>query len=447
MPLVPTHRLIHVATLVLVPAAAVAAFAPQFTVAAAAVVVVALLVAIIDGALAMASLDRVRVLLQDTIRATRGVPTEIPITLDGVGDGPRRLHIGIGLPESIHRDQDALLVSIPDDAARVFVPWKVTPMLRGHYPIDRVFLAAASPMGLWERRRAAAAKGSLRVYPNVQRERRNLAALFLDRAPFGVHARRATGKGREFEQLREYIHGDPLDDIHWKASARRGEPITKMFQVERTQEVYVVIDSSRTASAVLGEPELEGATTNLERYITSALVMGLAAELQGDLFGVVTFDSRVKRFIKAHGGRGHYNACRDAIYDAEPNAENPDFAELFSFIRIRLRKRALIVVLTNLSDPVLADEFARHVNLVSRNHLVLALSIKDPEVAPMFSTGPVPTASAAYAALGAHLEWDNLQRVRQALRMRNVSLTFAPHESLSAELVTQYLSQKERQLL
>jgi uncharacterized protein (DUF58 family) len=198
---------------------------------------------------------------------------------------------------------------------------------------------------------------------------------------------------------------------------------------------------------VLGEPGPEGATTNLERYIRAALVMGLAAELQGDLFGVVSFDSRVKRFIRARGGRGHYNACRDAIYDSEPSSENPDFAELFSFIRVRLRKRALIVVLTNLSDPVLADEFARHVDLVARNHLVLALSIKDPEVAPLFSTGPVGSVGSAYASLAAHLEWTNLQRVRQSLRTRNVSLTFAPHESLSAELVSQYLTQKQRQLL
>jgi uncharacterized protein (DUF58 family) len=287
----------------------------------------------------------------------------------------------------------------------------------------------------------------LRVYPNIQAERRNLAAIFLDRAPFGAHMRRMSGKGREFEQLREYVPGDGMEDIHWKVTARRGKPITKLFQVERTQEVYVCIDTSRTSSQVLASGDRAGATTSLERFINAALVLGLAAEKQGDLFGVASFDSRVNRFIKARSGRGHYNACRDAIYNAEPSRDNPDFAEFFSFIRARLRKRAFIVILTNLSDPMLAEEFMRHVELIARNHLVLGVSIKDPEVAPLFSPESVTSEEDVYARLGGHLEWASLQRVKQALQVRNVSLAFASHESLTADVVTQYLSRKQRQLL
>src|SRR5207247_10489432 len=85
-------------------------------------------------------------------------------------------------------------------------------------------------------------------YPNLFTERKSLAALFLHRGSFGLHAQRQVGKGREFEQLREYIPGDGFDEVHWKATAKRGRPITKIFQVERTQEVYVVIDASRLSA-------------------------------------------------------------------------------------------------------------------------------------------------------------------------------------------------------
>ena len=115
--------------------------------------------------------------------------------------------------------------------------------------------------------------------PNVFNERKNLAGLFLNRGGLGVHARRQIGKGREFEQLRQYFPGDSYEDLHWKATAKRGMPVTKVFQIERTQEVYVVLDSSRLSSRRAQRslrPETAGVDESgsiLERFITAALIM------------------------------------------------------------------------------------------------------------------------------------------------------------------------------
>src|SRR5205823_6064500 len=83
---------------------------------------------------------------------------------------------------------------------------------------------------------------------NLFNERKHVAALFLRRGQLGTHAQRQAGQGRDFEKLREYVHGDSYDEIHWKASAKRGHPVTKVFQVERTQEVYVIVDASRLSA-------------------------------------------------------------------------------------------------------------------------------------------------------------------------------------------------------
>ena len=99
---------------------------------------------------------------------------------------------------------------------------------------------------------------------------------------------RQIGRGREFEKLREYVAGDGLDEIHWKAAARRGRPITKVFQVERTQEIYVIIDASRLSARTMGEE------TALEREVAGALLTGAAAERAGDLFGLAAFSDRVE---------------------------------------------------------------------------------------------------------------------------------------------------------
>src|SRR5262249_19095905 len=153
---------------------------------------------------------------------------------------------------------------------------------------------------------------------------------------------------------------------------RRGKPITKLYQIEKTQEVYVVIDYSRLSGRKSGEE------TNLEFYIRSALILGLIAQQQGDLFGLLAFADRIGNFILAGNGKAHFHICRDAIYTLEPRLATPDFRELFPFLRLRLRRRALLVVLTDLSDPVLAEQFLRGVDLIARQHLVLVNMMRPP---------------------------------------------------------------------
>jgi uncharacterized protein (DUF58 family) len=256
------------------------------------------------------------------------------------------------------------------------------------------------------------------------------------------------GRGREFAQLREYLPGDSFEDIHWKASARMGKPVTKLYQVERSQEIYVVIDSSSfSGTRIEGGGEHDGGLTNLERCINAALVLGLVAEKQGDLFGLITFDEQVRTFLKARSGRGHYNSCRDALYAVEPSEHHADFAELFSYIRLNLRKRALLIILTNLSDPLQAERFTENVEIVARNHLILVNVIADPIVQPVFGGDSVSSVNEIYQKLGGHFEWSNMQTMRQRLRVHNISMEMLSHESLSVDLVTQYVTQKQRQLI
>jgi len=146
------------------------------------------------------------------------------------------------------------------------------------------------------------------------------------RGGFGIHAHRQVGKGREFEKLRDYVPGDGSEDIHWKATARRGRPVTKVFQIERTQEVYVALDASR----------LSAREDAIERHISTALLIGMAAEKQGDLFGLLSFSDRVENFLRAANGTTHYHACRDAIHALQPRKVNPDFDEVRSLSRMKL---------------------------------------------------------------------------------------------------------------
>jgi uncharacterized protein (DUF58 family) len=276
------------------------------------------------------------------------------------------------------------------------------------------------------------------VYPNLRRDD-DLKAL--RQGVSGAHAVRQVGRGREFEKLREYMPGDGLDEIHWKATARRGRPITKVFQVERTQEVYVIIDRSRLSGRPVGEE------TVLERSISAGLIVGSAAEKRGDLFGLAAFSDQVDAFVRARNGKAHYAACRDAIYELHPKGVSPDFDEIATFLRLRLRRRALLLFLTSLDDPVLAENFARATKLLARRHLVLAGMLRPASAKRLFENDDVESAEDVYRDLAGHISWKRLKELEVSLARGGVRLSVIDPKSFSSGLIGIYDSVKQRQLL
>src|SRR6185436_2958218 len=101
---------------------------------------------------------------------------------------------------------------------------------RGRFVLTKCYIRAASRLQLWDLRRTVAIQCEIRVYPGLQAARRRVASLFLPHGRFGFRQYRQVGKGREFEKLREYIPGDGAEDVHWKATAKRSQPVTKVFQ-------------------------------------------------------------------------------------------------------------------------------------------------------------------------------------------------------------------------
>ena len=433
---------------VLIPLAFLYAYAPGSQLVAIAGVSSLLLALIWDALRVVGSLDAIKLTVPEVVRSTRGTETAVEVLIDSSNSARKSFTLGLQLPDSVPASQDVLHVEMPSESSKATVNWFCTPAERGNYVIEQAYLGGASPWGLWEHHRMVPVEGTVRAYPNIQRERKNMAAVFLNRDSAGIHRQRSIQQGREFAQLREYIPGDSFEDIHWKATARTGKPVTKLYQVERSQEIYVVIDKSSFSATKLSDSDGSiGDTTNLERCINAALLLGLVAEKQGDLFGLITFDDQVRTFLKARNGRGHYNVCRDALYAAEPSEQQADFAELFSYIRLNLRKRALLIILTNLSDPLQSERFTENVQIISRNHLIMVDMIADPAVQPVFAPEEITMPNEVYTKLGGHFEWSNLQSIRRKLHLQNISMQFLSHEMLSVDLVSQYMTQKQRQLL
>jgi uncharacterized protein (DUF58 family) len=464
--LTPTAKMIWWTAWVGLPAGVLLALSPETGLIGLIGLFGLLVVVMFDAVMSSSRLASLRIELPAIARLSKDRSGKIDLFVTNESQKAHQIRIGLPLPREFRSDQEHLNALLPSGVAKSTLTWPCCPLKRGAYPIEKVFFEVHSPLGFWAVRGACASSCEVRVYPNLLTERRHLAALFLNRGSFGIHAQRQVGKGRDFEKLREYIPGDSFDDVHWKATAKRGHPVTKVYQIERTQEIYVVIDASRLSARQVNipngpskstaalpptsrEPIEEGApmTSTLERYITAALVLGLAAEQQGDLFGYVTFSDKVLQFVRAKNGRDHYATCRDAIYALQPQIVTPDFEELGTFLRLRLRRRALLVILTALDDPVLAENFVRSLDLMARQHLILVNMMQPPGIAPLFSDGTAGSLDDLYLKLGGHLRWQKLRELGQVLQRRGAKFSLLENEQLSVQLVTQYLNVKQRQLL
>ncbi len=448
--IVPSRALL-VAYALTIPAAVLIASRFQEAVLAGLLIVILLAsVAAIDAFSASFSLKGLSFGTNRIIRMTKLRPGRIEMEISHNVPSNRKIRLGLKLPGWIGLESDTAEAAIPSGQGRIKVIFPCMPEERGSALLDACHVEGRSFLKLWLARKTFGLESEIRVYPGLEGERKALASLFLNRGMLGIHRIPQTGKGREFEKLREYIPGDSSEDIHWKATAKRHQPVTKVFRIERTQDVYVVIDSSRlSARPASFSDDIAGEACDalLERYISAALVIGLAAQKEGDNFGLISFSDQVHGFLRARSGRPHYGSCRELICSIKPSLVNPDFEELFTFIRLKLRRRALIIFLTSLDDPVLAEDFSKNINLVSRTHLVAAGMIRPENAMTLFSDPEISSLDGIYSALAGHYIWHNLAELNKVLARQGVGFSMYSSSGLSIGLVNRYLQIKDRQIL
>ena len=398
-----------------------------------------------DAVAVWQGLKGISVSFPERVDLTRNREGSLEIRIADAKNRPLSLQVGIEMPGAVLSPWNSLPVLLPHNGDGFGVSWPLTGSRRGVHVIHRCRLRLLSPLGLWFGQSAFAAGTRVHVYPGLHEERKKLAALFLRRNDMRVRPHRQIGQGREFEKLRTYLPGDSQGDIHWKATARRGHPVTKEFRIERTQEVYCIIDASRLSARGSG---MNGSQdTLLDTYLSASLLLATIARRQGDLFGVMAFSDQPLTFIRAKAGMSHFAVCREALSTVQASLVTPNFEETAAFLATRLRRRALLLFLTSLDEPVLAESFARAVPVLSRRHLVQVHVVKPSAACPLFSDHGPDNSDDLYGLLGGHLMWHGLRQTQETLRLRGVDLSLTDRERFCATLVTRYLNVKRRQIL
>lgn len=448
----PTNRLIVWTGIVFIPfAALVAVVKPTVALIMSVLAGFFLLLVIIDAISAFSRLNGISIELPDIIRLSKGKKGEIPVRISNNGNKLKEIQIGFVFSPEILSAAVSMVVELSGDSELSSVTWQCRALRRGRSFLHLCYLRALSPLTFWTCRKKTPIRSEIRIYPGLFHERKDIAFLFQNRG-IGIHSQHLMGKGRDFEQLREYIPGDSYEDIHWKATAKRQYPVTKVFQIERTQEVYVIIDASRMSKRIINNRahhnnDDQEKLTIMERYISAALIMGLATERIGDLFGFLAFSNNIDRFMRAKRGKSHFNTCREALYTLQPVKASPDFSELITFISLKIRRRSLLIFMINLDDPVLADNFIEQVDILSRNHLVMVNTLDPHGVKPVFSSPDTRSTRDVYKNLGRHIMHQSFHNMEKRLEKRGIGFLLLDNNKIYVQLISQYLKIKQRQQL
>ncbi len=312
---------------------------------------------------------------------------------------------------------------------------------RGEKYIHNICLEIRSYLGFFLLRRKRKTDFRIKVYPNIFQDNQRLAASLFLRSDPGIRYQRIVGHGREFEQLREYLPDDNFSDIAWKATAKKGKPITKIFQIERTQQIYIALDHSRSSHLAFGE------RSNLDVAIESILLMQLCCERMGDMLGLITFTDKISGFCPAGKGRTYFGVLRNLMYNLTPKLVTPDYENLFIFIKQRIRKRVFILLFTNLEDPGLASTFFNDVSIIKRSHLVTVCTFDGYEGNLLFSREPVTEISKIYEKLAAQISNNEQEKFASTLKKQNVDMLRFTQNKFAIGVIEHYLSVKRRQVL
>jgi uncharacterized protein (DUF58 family) len=402
----------------------------------------------IDGAIVLVALADLILGLGHTVTAQRLPPgvlsigRENPVSVELASRVRRRLVLLLNddLPvELVANDLPARAVIAP--RGRATVTYHVRPSRRGAFELGDHHLRHPTPLGLWWRQVRVRARDGVRVYPDVRAVRTYDLLARQNREALMARAVRLRGGETEFERLRDHQRDDPFRFIDWKATARRQKLTVREHQKERDQIVVSVLDCGRLMTA-----ETAGLSA-FDHALNATLMMGHVASRAGDQIGMAAFDRQVRAYLPPTGGAGATQRLIATAYDLHPDLVETDYAAAFELLSRRLRKRALVVLFTQIVDEVSAHSLLRFMRSLPRRHLPLCVLFRDGDVDRLLETDEVPGDLGWYVR-GAAAEtvlWRD--RLVRDLKAGGAHVLQPLPKDLTPALVTRYLQIKAQQLL
>ena len=372
-------------------------------------------------------------------RISLGATSEVAVTIDNRSPYRTRVQVTDDLPEILKRQGPDVLEAALRPGRDERIAYRVKAERRGDAHFGDLHLRVLGPLGLAWRQRRVKRADALRVLPGVlEVGRYRLLGLHNRLREAGFRTVRQRGEGGSFESLREYVRGDDPRIIDWKATARRGKHIVRQFELERRQNVMLLIDAGRLMTEKVGDRE------RLDYALTAALLLADVAGVHGDLVGLLVFADRVQQYVPP--SRNSLSRLADALGEVHARLVEPNYPAAFTYLGRQLRRRSLLVMFTDVIDAQASSALVAHLGRAASRHLPIAVAMRNPDLE---ATAALPAAGEADVYRRAAAEELLQARATALAGMQRAGVLVAdtrPTDAVPAA-VNRYLDVKRRGLL
>lgn len=349
-------------------------------------------------------------------------------------------------PVSLRNAPPSLELALPPGKPNL-TTYEVLPRERGDARFGRLFLRYKSSLGVAERWAAAELSQTVRVLPDLKQAREH--ALYLIRSrqvEMEKRRRRQRGQGCEFESLREYRQGDDLRDICWTATARRHQLTTRLFEIERSQAVWIILDAGRLLRARVQLDVAKPPLSKLDLAVNAALSLAQVATQCGDRVGLLAYGRNIQQQVAAGRRSGQLRSIVDALSQVHGEASEANHSRAVRMLLTEQGRRSLVIWITDFAETPMTPEVIDYAMQMAQRHLVVFGVISQADLKAVAETTPRNTPEMYRHAVALEIA-QRRDLLLRGLRQRGVFAFELLPGLLASSLVNQYLDIKERNLL
>lgn len=382
------------------------------------------------------------------IDAERTLPQKLsnsdlnPVSVDFVSNYPFKTHVSLidELPVQFQKRDFEFKTSLIKGEQRFF-EYTVRPVERGEYVFGNMNLYASSPLKIIKRRYVFQKDQMVPVYPSIiQMQQYDFLAISNKLTLFGLKKIRRIGHTQEFEQIKEYVQGDDIRTINWKATAKQNQLMVNQFQDEKSQPIYSIIDTGRVMKMPFNELKL------LDYAINSTLAFSNVALKRNDKTGMVAFSKKIETYVPAVQKLTHLNTILEKLYNIKTEFTDSDFGLLYSHIKRKINHRSLLLLYTNFEHISSLRRQLPFLLAIAKKHVLVVIFFENSELEELIATDAEDLQTIYHKTIAEKFSLEK-RLMQKELQKYGIQTILTKPEQLTINTINKYLEIKARGLL